>query len=174
MTHTGTDLSETDLRHLERCVQLAEEALREGDEPFGSLLVSADGAVLAEDRNRVHSLDDATRHPEIELARWARAHLTPQQRAAATVYTSGEHCPMCSAAHGWLGLGRIVYAHSAAQLADWLAELDVPAGPVRCLPIEDVVPGLPVQGPAPGLAGRMRELHHRFQAMRRTGPQAAG
>ncbi|MFI9029471.1 hypothetical protein [Streptomyces sp. NPDC053560] len=120
------------------------------------------------------AIDDATKHPAIELPHWARAHLTPQQRAAATVCASGEHCPMRSAAHGRLGLGRIGYVHSAAQLADWLAELNVPAGPVRCLPIEDVVPALPVQGPAPGLADRMRELHHRFQAMRRTGPQAAG
>ncbi|POX36966.1 tRNA-specific adenosine deaminase [Streptomyces sp. Ru73] len=180
MTHTehpddaGTALTATDLQHLERCVRLAEEALEAGDEPFGSLLVSADGEVLAEDRNRVHSLGDTTRHPEIELARWAHAHLTPEERAAATVYTSGEHCPMCAAAHGWLGLGRIVYAHSSRQLGQWLGELGVAPGPVAGLPIQDVVPGLPVRGPALGLAGRMRELHRRFHATRRTGTQAAG
>lgn len=32
--------------------------------------------------------------------------LTAADRAAATVFTSGEHCPMCSAAHAWAGLGR--------------------------------------------------------------------
>lgn len=53
--------------------------------------------MLAEDHNRVAS-GDRTRHPEFELARWSAAHLTPEQRAAATVYTSGEHCPMCAAA----------------------------------------------------------------------------
>ena len=37
--------------------------------------------------------------------------------AACTVYTSGEHCPMCSAAHAWVGLGRIVYAVSAPSSA---------------------------------------------------------
>jgi tRNA(Arg) A34 adenosine deaminase TadA len=29
----------TDLRHLERCIELATEALEAGDEPFGSILV---------------------------------------------------------------------------------------------------------------------------------------
>ncbi|MFE4337110.1 nucleoside deaminase, partial [Streptomyces sp. NPDC056831] len=43
-------------QHLERAVQLAAEALRAGDQPFGSVLVSADGQILAEDRNRVRSL----------------------------------------------------------------------------------------------------------------------
>ena len=71
--------------------------------------------VLREDRNRVPD-GDQTRHPEFELARWAAANLTPEERAAATVYTSGEHCPMCAAAHAWVGLGRIVYAGSRRKL----------------------------------------------------------
>ena len=98
--------------HLGRCVELARKALAEGDEPFGSVLVSAEGKVLAEDRNRAGS-GDHTRHPEFELARWAAGHMTPEERAGATVFTSGEHCPMCAAAHGWVGLGRIVYVCSS-------------------------------------------------------------
>ncbi|MEU7839100.1 MULTISPECIES: nucleoside deaminase [unclassified Nonomuraea] len=152
--------TETDLRHLRRCVELATEALEVGDEPFGSVLVSADGIVLVEDHNRV-AAGDNTRHPEFELARWAAAHMTVEERAAATVYTSGEHCPMCAAAHGWVGLGRIVYASSSEQLAGWLAELGVPAPPVRTLPIQQVVPGAVVEGPVPELAAQVRELHRR-------------
>ena len=34
--------------------------------------------------------DDATRHPELAIARWAASNLTPAERAEATVYTSGE------------------------------------------------------------------------------------
>ncbi|BDM70088.1 tRNA-specific adenosine deaminase [Streptomyces nigrescens] len=154
-------VNEADLRHLRRCVELATEALESGDEPFGSVLVSADGTVLAEDHNRVAS-GDRTRHPEFELARWAAANMPPQERAAATVFTSGEHCPMCAAAHGWVGLGRIVYASSSEQLASWLAELEVPAPPVRTLPIQAIVPDLKVEGPIPGFAEQMRDLHRRF------------
>jgi len=154
-------LSEDDLRHLRRCVELAAEALADGDEPFGSVLVSGTGEVLAEDHNRVAS-GDQTRHPEFELARWSASHLSPADRAASTVYTSGEHCPMCSAAHGWVGLGRIVFASSSEQLSGWLAELDVPPPPVRTLSIRDVVPGVAVDGPAPELAEQVHELHRRF------------
>lgn len=153
-------VTETDLLHLRRCIELATEALEAGDEPFGSVLARADGTALAEDRNRTAG-GDATRHPEFELARWAAANLTPEERAAATVYTSGEHCPMCAAAHGWVGLGRIVYVASSAQLTGWLEEWGVPPSPVRPLPIQEVVPGIEVVGPVPELVAEVRALHER-------------
>ena len=156
--------SPADLPHLLRCVELAAEAVDAGDHPFGSVLVAGDGRVLAEDRNRENSAGDATRHPEIDLARWAAANMTAGERAAATVFTSGEHCPMCSAAHAWVGLGRIVYVSSSEQLIAWLAELGVPPSPVLPLAINQVAPGLVVQGPVPGLDEQVRELHRRFRA----------
>jgi tRNA(Arg) A34 adenosine deaminase TadA len=159
-------LDDDDLRHLRRSVELAAAALAAGDEPFGSLLVGADGRVLFEDRNRVAG-GDATRHPEFEIARWAAANLTPAERRRATVYTSGEHCPMCAAAHGWVGLGRIVYAASTEQLLGWLGGLGVAPGPVRPLPIREVVPDALVDGPAAELADEVRALHVRFHTMPR-------
>jgi tRNA(Arg) A34 adenosine deaminase TadA len=158
-------LSATDLVHLRRCVELAREGLEDGDEPFGSLLVDVAGEVRFEDRNRVKDGDE-TRHPELEIARWSASHLSADERAAATVYTSGEHCPMCSAAHGWMGLGRVVYAVSSAQLSAWRAEWGLPAGPVLPLPIQDVAPGVPVDGPAPELEDEMRELHQELARRR--------
>lgn len=155
MTPTATELP-----HLRRCIELAAEALAAGDQPFGSVLVAADGTVLAEDRNRTGK-GDATLHPELALAQWAARHMTPEERARATVFTSGEHCPMCAAAHGWVGLGRIVYVHSAGQYADWMAELGRGPLPVRPLPIQEVVPDVPVEGPVPELAEEMRDLHRR-------------
>ncbi|WP_336646696.1 nucleoside deaminase [Microbacterium sp. USHLN186] len=154
-------MNETDLTHLRRCVDLAREALEDGDEPFGSLLVSATGEVLFEDRNRVAG-GDQTRHPEFEIARWAAAHLPPEERRDAVVYTSGEHCPMCAAAHAWVGLGRIVYATSSAQLGAWHAEWGVAPGPVAGLPIQAVAPGVPVEGPADQLVDEVKELQHRL------------
>lgn len=147
--------------YLDRSVELAKEALAAGDEPFGSLLVSEDGKVLHEDRNRIAGGDN-TRHPEIALAYWAVENLTPEERARATVYTSGEHCPMCAAAHGWVGLGRIVYVSSSKQLGEWLGAMDVPPPPVATLPIEQIVPGITVDGPVPELAATMEALHREY------------
>ncbi len=154
-------LTSEDLTHLNRCVELAEQAVDAGDQPFGSLLVDSAGVVRFEDHNHEGG-GDGTQHPEFAIARWAAQHLTPEERSAATVYTSGEHCPMCSAAHAWVGLGRIAYAASSAQLGGWLREIGVPAGPVTPFSIQEVAPGIRVDGPAPGLADRLRALHQRF------------
>ncbi|RKN04106.1 nucleoside deaminase [Streptomyces radicis] len=154
-------MTEDDLKHLRRCVELAEEALDAGDQPFGSVLVDGDGAVLFEDRNRETSLADETRHPEFQAARWAAAQLPQERRAAATVYTSGEHCAMCAAAHAWVGLGRIVYASSTEQLVGWSAELSLAPSPVRPLAIQEVAPNIPVSGPVPDLAEAVHALHRR-------------
>ncbi|MCW2817209.1 MAG: nucleoside deaminase [Nocardioides sp.] len=159
----GAQVDETDLQHLRRCVELAAAAVEAGDEPFGSVLVSASGDVLREDRNRETSAGDPTAHPEIELARWAGTHLSPAERGAATVYTSGEHCPMCAAAHAWVGLGRIVFASSSAQTAQWLGEMGVPAAPVLPLPIEQVAPHVGTEGPSTELAPLVHELHRRHR-----------
>ena len=153
-------ITDADRVHLTRAVDLAEQALEAGDEPFGSVLVSATGDTLFEDHNHVAG-GDHTQHPELSIARWAAAHLTPYERAEATVYTSGEHCTMCAAAHGWVGLGRIVYASSSEQLGEWLTDLGFPPAPVATLPITTIVPQAHVDGPDPDLARRVRELHER-------------
>jgi tRNA(Arg) A34 adenosine deaminase TadA len=164
VTNQVTDF---DLFYLRRCVELAAEAVEMGDFPFGSVLVAADGTVLAEDRNREVTAGDPMRHPEFALAQWAAMNMTAPERAEAIVYTSGEHCPMCAAAHGWAGLGRIVYATSSEQMTGWLAELGVGPAPVLPLPITQIVPGVAVAGPVPQLAGQVRELHRAFRSARR-------
>ena len=158
-------LSATDLSHLRRCVELAREALDDGDEPFGSVLVDAEGRVLREDRNRTRD-GDQTRHPEFELARWAATHTDPADRSGCTVYTSGEHCAMCSAAHAWVGLGRIAYAVSTEQLVGWLRDWGVGPSPVLPLSVQQVAPGVVVDGPAPELEAEVRALHARMHGIR--------
>ncbi|MEO9076702.1 MAG: nucleoside deaminase [Gelidibacter sp.] len=155
-------IDDKDLQHLRRCVELAKEALSAGNQPFGSVLVSAEGKVLFEGRNEVVTTGDQTRHPEFEIARWAAAYMSPEDRAKAIVYTSGEHCAMCSAAHGWVGLGRIVYVSSTEQLSSWLAEIGVPTSAVKSLPIHKVVPKIEVNGPVPELAEQIHKMHIRF------------
>lgn len=151
-------VTEADLRHLRRAVDLAREALEAGDEPFGSVLVDELGRELYADHNHV-SGGDQTRHPELAIALWAVANLTPAERAATTVYTSGEHCAMCSAAHAWVGLGRIVFAGSTEELVGWRAEVGGEPSPVAPLPISAVAPGIAAEGPVGQFADELRALH---------------
>ncbi len=145
---------------LRRCVELAGEAVDAGDQPFGSLLVSKRGDILFEDRNRTGN-GDATRHPEFAITRWAAQNMSPQDRASATVYTSGEHCAMCAAAHGLVGLGRIVFATSTVQLVEWKRELGQDPLGIAPLRITDILPDANVTGPFPEFAEEVRALHAR-------------
>ena len=155
-------ISEKDLEYLGRCVELAEIAVEKGDAPFGSVLVSESGKILYEDHNRI-SGGDNTQHPEFAIARWAANNMKPEDRAKATVYTSGEHCPMCAGAHGLVGLGRIVYASSSEQLVEWREEMGIEATPVKNLAIQEVIRDAEVDGPAPEFADKIKELHVRAQ-----------
>ncbi|KAI1196266.1 cytidine/deoxycytidylate deaminase [Nemania serpens] len=182
----------TELTHLRRTIELAAEAVEAGDAPFGSVLThgrsgrSRDSGnegkaekegevVVREDRNRIATMGDPTRHPEFELARWAATNMAPGDRAAATVYTSGEHCAMCAAAHAWVGIGRIVYVASAGQLDGWLEEFRREKGkeegegeggsPVATLPAKTVAPGVEVLGPVPELEGEIKKLHCRYAGL---------
>lgn len=138
--------------HLRRSIELAAEAGRAGDRPFGAVLVSATGAVLAEGRNSVATGGDPTAHAELAALRAAPADVT-----GATMYASGEPCPMCAAACVWAGIARIVYAASAPAFAPVL-----PPGPAFTLRCADVVAAsnvpVEVSGPVaePGTLAVMR------------------
>ena len=156
-------ISDTDKKFLRQCVSLAEEAVKAGDEPFGSVLVDGNGNVRYTDRNRINTKQDITWHPEFTIVLWAQTHMTKAERAASTCYTSGEHCQMCSTAHGYAGLGRICFASSSQQLGQWMSELNAESSGVENIPIKQVLPGWTVDGPDEELAQELRALHVQAQ-----------
>ncbi len=151
-------LNKDDFKYLNKAYELAKEALIKGDEPFGSVLV-LDGKILYEGHNEV-SGGDHTRHPEFEIAKWAANNLSLEDRKNAVVYTSNEHCPMCSAAHGWVGLGKIVYAASSLQLSNWLKEFGASPSRVNPIPINEVINDTLVIGPVLEFEEKIKELHY--------------
>lgn len=110
-------ISLADEAFLRRAIAIAAASRDSGDAPFGSLLVGPDGRVLIEAHNTVASDNDITAHPELTLARWAAQTQTPQEAAGTTMYTSCQPCAMCTGAIERSGLGRVVFALSAQQLA---------------------------------------------------------
>jgi tRNA(Arg) A34 adenosine deaminase TadA len=110
-------MNETDVAHLRRAIELAQRARDSGEQPFGSLLVGPDGAVLGEDHNTVLSDRDVTAHPELKLARWAARELDADTARGTTLYTSCQPCGMCANVIARAGLGRVVFALSSEQLS---------------------------------------------------------
>jgi len=136
--------------YIRRALELAREAADRGDDPFGSLLVR-DGEVVMEERNAVVSADDIRRHPELRLAERAAREFDPAGRAATTMYTSTEPCPMCAAGIYYAGLGGVVYSASAADVAELAgADLVVPCRELFDRGTRDVA----VHGPVCNDSGR--------------------
>lgn len=151
-------INKADKAYLKRSVELAAVALEKGNSPYGSLLVSKNDEVLFEDHNR-NAEGDQTKHPEFEIAKWAVENLSEADRRSATVYTSGEHCSMCASAHGLVGLGRIVYASSSAQLKEWQKEMGISeSGTLKGLSIQEVINNGEIDGPDEELSQEVRKL----------------
>jgi tRNA(Arg) A34 adenosine deaminase TadA len=123
----ATRVTEDDKRHLRRAIELARDSAATGNEPFGSLLVRG-GTVIAEERNTCDTDRDITAHPELKLARWAGRELSREQARETTMYTSCQPCGMCFEGMRRSGLGRVVYALSAEQLAGLFPD-DFGSGP---------------------------------------------
>jgi tRNA(Arg) A34 adenosine deaminase TadA len=104
--------------YLRAAIRLASEARHAGDQPYGALLVAADGTVLAEDRNTVVTGSDITAHPELKLARWAARELSVTAACTTTMYTSCQPCAMCTNAIARANLARVVFALAGDQLHD--------------------------------------------------------
>lgn len=143
-----TALTEKDLTHLRRAIELAGQASARGDRPFGAVAVDRDGHVVAEGENAVSSSGDITSHAELAAITTATAAGKADRLRGATVYASGEPCPMCAAAMVWAQVGRIVFAAASAEFGQIL-----PGGPSFALTCADLVAtsNVPVQVSGPHL-----------------------
>lgn len=103
-----------DLKHLEHATDLADEAVKEGNHPFGAVLVGEDGEVMAEGKNST-LVDKGPGHAESNLARYAAKQFSPEALRKSTLYTSVEPCAMCSGTIYWAGIGTVVYGMSESE-----------------------------------------------------------
>lgn len=90
-------------------MRLAGEAGRRGDPPFGAVLVSPHGEVVATASNHQVSAADPTAHAEIELLRTAaRDGYRPPLRGYLVV-VNAEPCSMCASALVKAAIDELVY-----------------------------------------------------------------
>lgn len=105
------------IRFLRRSIELADEAVSEGNHPFGAVLVSGSGDVLAEGKNNF-TLDRGPGHAETNLARHAARQFDVDTLLGATLYTSVEPCSMCSGTIYWAEIGAVVFGMTERRLAE--------------------------------------------------------
>ncbi|MFD1859393.1 nucleoside deaminase [Aeromicrobium camelliae] len=108
-------LTPADREHMEHALRLAWDTLAAGNSPFAAVLVAADGRVLATGQNAFAQSGDPTSHAELDAIR-AVADTDRGALLGATMYASGEPCPMCSAALAWARVSRVVYGAAAPDI----------------------------------------------------------
>ncbi|MEM7258336.1 MAG: nucleoside deaminase [Pseudomonadota bacterium] len=152
-----------DLEYLNRTIELADEAVAEGNHPFASILVSANGTVLCEAKNNF-LVDRGPGHAETNLARHAAREFDIETLRHATLYTSVEPCSMCAGTIYWAEIGAVVYGMSEKSLGDITG--DDPENPTQDLECRRVLSSgrrnIEVRGPFPELIDRITAQHRQF------------
>lgn len=105
-------------------MQLAIDQAKDGDYPFGAIIVRGD-KVLALGRNSSKRNHDPTAHAEMVAIRAFLDGHEPEDFKATTIYASGEPCAMCMGAVIWCGIRRLVYAASIAQLSTKIGQIGI-------------------------------------------------
>lgn len=101
------------------------EALAEaarGDFPFGSVIVS-EGRIVARGHNSGVRLSDPTAHGEMMAIRDFMSRHPAEELRSATIYTTGEPCPMCMGALIWCGVRRVVFAAPISELSTRIGQI---------------------------------------------------
>lgn len=126
----SSELSDTDLYWLRDAIAQSRQAAEAGNQPYGAVLISPDGARLWAAHNTQGRPEDVTGHAELNLVRQAAECLGPHTLVGATVYASGEPCPMCAGALYWAGVARVVFALDVDSMRALNGEASVL--PLRC------------------------------------------
>ena len=110
-----------DIQHLEHSIELADEAVSEGNHPFGAVLVDVNGKVLAVGKNS-YSVDKGPGHAETNLARDAARLFDVDTLRGSTLYTSVEPCSMCAGTIYWAEIGAVVFGMTERRLGELTGE----------------------------------------------------
>nr|ELR5133335.1 nucleoside deaminase [Providencia rettgeri] len=108
---------ELDIQFMTQALALASDAAKNGNEPFGAVLVKNNQVVMTGE-NHIHTQSDPTYHAEHGLIRQYCSEYKVMDLSDYTLYTSCEPCCMCSGAMVWSQLGRMVYSLSHNKLAE--------------------------------------------------------
>jgi guanine deaminase len=87
-------------------MQLRDEAVRAGDQPYGAVVVK-NGKMVGEAPSRVVTAKDPTAHAEMEAIRDAARRLGTRDLSGCELYGSSPACRMCEAAAYWANISRI-------------------------------------------------------------------
>lgn len=96
-------------QYMKIAIEEAYDGINAGDGgPFGAVIVK-DGKIIGRGHNRVVKNGDPTCHGEMEAIRDACKKMGTFDLSGATIYTTGEPCPMCLGAIMWANIEKVYY-----------------------------------------------------------------
>jgi tRNA(adenine34) deaminase len=117
---TEQALKNQDSHFMELAIRQAEIAVKEGQMPFGAVVVNKNGELIAEGHNAVRSERDPAAHGEIVAIRNAWHHLGEWDLLAnCTIYSSCEPCLMCTFIITQVGFSRVVFAARGSDIPSY-------------------------------------------------------
>lgn len=97
---------------MREAIKLSEQNIINGGGPFGAVIATKNGEIVATGVNKVTSNCDPTAHAEVNAIRAAAAKLNTFNLSGYEIYTSCEPCPMCLGAIYWARLDKIYYGNN--------------------------------------------------------------
>jgi tRNA(Arg) A34 adenosine deaminase TadA len=106
--------TQADRIFMKRAYELARDAVKRGNAPFGAVFV-VEGKIVAESENSVNTSKDPTKHAETALISKFGPKLDRNTFRLGTLYTSSEPCVMCTGAILNSGVLKVVYGTTESQ-----------------------------------------------------------
>lgn len=166
------DDSET-LKWMEHALQLARDALKNGEVPVGCILVY-DGRVVSSGGNVTNETRNATRHAELiaidQVYQWCiETQKSPMDVFPfCSLYVTVEPCIMCAGALRLVGVRRVVYGCSNERFGGCGSVLNVNTDykhtapvfqPSACIPFNSIPQKLPASSPSSACDGSDNSCH---------------
>ena len=105
---TTEEQQKKDEFYMQRALDEARKAYKEGEIPIGAVVVCKDH-IIARAHNLTETLCDVTAHAEMQAITAAANTLGGKYLTECTLYVTVEPCTMCAGAIGWAQIPRIVY-----------------------------------------------------------------
>ena len=118
-------------KYIRKANQLAVQAVKKGNHPFGAVLVH-DDKIIMEAENTVTTDNDFTRHAELNLVVKAIREYPREVLKNSTLYASTAPCMMCASTIKDAGIRKVVYGVRYKTFADLIP------GDYKYLTIEEV------------------------------------
>ena len=127
-------LEDADYTYMQQAIQQAEL----GKTPFGCVIVQYD-KIISEAFNTVSVSHDPSAHAEINAIRKACQQLQTPYLSQATLYTTGEPCPMCMSAILYAKIQRVVFSASIPTIARFMPQISMSSTEIAAQSCQSII-----------------------------------